>query len=206
MRAQRGISLVSLMVGLTVSLIATVGLLSVYHNTLQVTTSTMQSSTNDSQLASLLLRTSASVEDAGYGIASASFGTQLVTLTGASLNGTTLTGTLAAVGTQANAIVWATLNGATVQCAGFVAPPMPTGGLIYLKPTTCANAASWSSLTWTSTTVAGQSTAAILFTVAQQTCEPYGITATTAKYSVTIGSTDSIGATVSSQQCLMNFQ
>jgi Tfp pilus assembly protein PilW len=206
MNDQRGMSLVSLMVGLVVSLVATVGLLSVYRNTLQVTTVAMKSGTNDSQLASLLLRTGASIEDAGYGIAGASFGTQVVTLSGAVLNGTTLTGTVATAGTAANAIVWATLNGATIQCAGFVAPPLPTGGVIYLQPTACANAASWSTLAWTSTTVAGQSTAPISFTVTQQTCEPYGITATTAKYLVTISSTDSIGATVSSQQCLMNFQ
>jgi Tfp pilus assembly protein PilW len=206
MNAQRGMSLVSLMVGLVVSLVATVGLLSVYHNSLVVTTSAIKSSTNDSQLASLLLRTGASIEDAGYGIASASFGTQMVTLSGAVLTGTTLTGTVAAAGATANAIVWATHSGATTQCAGFVAPPMPTGGLVYLQPTTCANAAAWSALAWPSTTVAGQSTAPIYFTVTQQTCEPYGITATTAKYLVTISSSDSIGASVSSQQCLMNFQ
>jgi len=203
MNTQRGMSLVSLMVGLVVSLVATVGLLSVYHNSLVVTASAIQGSTNDSQLASLLLRTGASVEDAGYGIASASFGTQIVPLTGALLTGTSLSGTVAAAGATANAIVWATQSGATTQCAGFA--PSATG-LKYLEPYPCADALAYSTIPWTAVAVASSSTTPMNFTVTQQTCEPYGITATTAKYIVTISSTDSIGATVSSQQCLMNFQ
>jgi Tfp pilus assembly protein PilW len=203
-RNQRGISLISLLVGLVVSLTATVGLLSIYRNSLQVTTSAQQSSVNDSQLASLLLRTGAAIQDAGYGITTPAFGTQIIPISGATLNGTSLSGTAASTATAVNGIVWATLTGASTQCAGFVAPA--AGGLIYLQPAACNDATTWSSIAWQSTVVASQSNSVITFTVAQQSCQPYGIPATTGKYTVNLNTTDSIGAAISSLQCLINFQ
>jgi hypothetical protein len=210
-------SLVSLMVGMVISVTATVGLLSIYRNSLMITTTATQGLINDSQLATLLLRTGASVEDAGYGVASATFGTYIVPINGAALSGTscsplpsvtlatcTLGGAAGTLGTGFNGVVWATLTGATTQCAGFVAPS--TGGLVYLEPVTCTNAAAWNTLTWPSTTVASGSTSPVLFTIAQQSCAPYGITGTSGKYTITLNTTNSIGATVSSVQCLINFQ
>lgn len=204
MRRQRGISLVSLMVGLVISLTATLGLLSVYRNALQVTTVATVSTTNDSQLASLLVRTGASLEDAGYGITGNAFGTQLIAISGAALNGNTLTGTVAAANTAVNAVVWTMATGATTQCAGFYAPS--TGGLVYLSPITCTDATGWNTARWFPATVAPQSSSAILFTVAQQSCAPYGITSTLGNYTVSLSTTNSIGTAVTSVQCLINFQ
>jgi Tfp pilus assembly protein PilW len=207
MKYQRGISLISLMVGLLVSLTATVGLLSVYRNSLQVTTTATQSATNDSQLAALLLRTGATVQDAGYGISSATFGTDIVAVSGATLNGTTLSGTTAATGTAVNAIVWDMLTGANLQCAGFLS--VTANGvttLTYLQSSTCANASAWGSTQWQSTTIASLGNTPISFTFAPTSCEPYGITATTGAYTVNLSTTNSIGTAVSSMQCLINFQ
>jgi hypothetical protein len=193
------------MVGMVISLTATLGLLSIYRNSLQITTTSVSNSTSDSQLAALLLRTGESVEDAGYGITGAALGTDIVAISGATFSGTTLSGTAAGLGAQANAIVWDSLTGASTQCAGFIA--QSSGVLLYLKPTPCASASSWASIAWTSTSqVTSQASSPITFTFAQQNCQPYGITATSGNYTVTLGTQDSIGATVSSLQCLINFQ
>jgi Tfp pilus assembly protein PilV len=223
-RLQAGVTLISLMVGLLISLVAVLGLMSIYHNSLQVTTSATKSALNDSQLAGLLLRSAAAVQDAGYGISSAAFGTQAVAISGAALSAggsavtdatatsstiasATLSGTSAAVGTSVNAVVWATLTGANTQCAGFYAPT--TGGLTYLEPVNCTDATQFATLSWTSKPIASPPVAnsahPITFTFAQQTCSPYGITNTTASYSLTLATQNSLGVAVSSVQCLMNL-
>jgi len=201
MNRQTGFSLISLMVGLVISVVVTLGLLSVYRNSIQVTVQATTRTVNDSQLASLLVRTGASIQDAGYGIATPVYGTHLITISGATLSGTTLSGTAA---TSGNAVVWAMLTGATTQCAGFYAPA--AGGLMYLAPVNCSNATGWAGFTWQSSSVAGQTTAPISFTVAQQTCSPYGITNTTGSHTITLSTTNSISTGITSLQCLINIQ
>ncbi len=203
-RRQRGFSLVSLMVGLVISMVVTVGLLSVFRNSLQVTTQATVRTVNDSQLSSLLVRSGAALQDAGYGIATPAFGTHVVPINVTSLAGTTLSGAAAAAGTAVNGIVWAMLTGASTQCAGFYAPS--SGGLVYLGPVACSDASGWAGLAWTASTVAAQSTAPITFTVSQQSCAPYGITGTRGAYAVTLSTTNSIGSGMNSLQCLLNIQ
>jgi len=205
---QRGVTMLSLMIGMAISLIATVGLLTVYHDALQVTVHTQAHTTTDGQLASVLMRTAASTADAGYGISTPTYGTHFVVLTGANLNAGTLTGTLATVpviaGNTANAVVWATMNGATMQCAGFYAPTI--GGLEYLNPTPCTNASAWGTLAWVATPVTSQASISVIFLIAAQSCAPYGITNTQGSYLFTVQSNNSLGNPVYSQQCLLNFQ
>jgi Tfp pilus assembly protein PilW len=201
---QHGFSLISLMVGLIISVVVTLGLLSVYRNSIQVTAQATTRTIDDSQLSSLLIRTGATIQDAGYGINAPAYGTHIVAISGATLTGTTLSGTAAVVGTQANAVVWAMLTGATTQCAGFYAPA--AGGLMYLSPVNCTNAAAWASLPWQSSWVAQQTTAALQFTISAQTCSPYGITSTTGSHTITLSTTNSIHAGITSLQCLINIQ
>jgi Tfp pilus assembly protein PilW len=204
MKRQGGFSLINLMVGMVISLIVTVGLLSAFRNTIKVTTQATERTVNDNNLASLLLRTGAAMQDAGYGIATPKFGTHIVPISGASLSGSTLSGAAAAAGVAANGLVWAMLTGATTQCAGFYAPT--AGGLTYLGPVTCTDATGWAGFTWPTSTVDGQSSAPITFTVSQQSCAPYGITTTKGTYTVALSTTNSIGSSVSSLQCLINIQ
>jgi len=201
---QSGFSMISLMVGLIISVIVTVGLLSVYRNSIQVTAQATTRTVSDSQLQALLVRTAATVQDAGYGIATPTFGTHIITISGATLSGTRLSGTAAAAGATANAVVWAMLTGTTTQCAGFYAPA--SGGLMYLSPVNCTDATGWASVAWQSSWVAQQTTSAIQFTIAQQTCAPYGITNTNGSHTLTVSSTNSISAAISSLQCLINIQ
>jgi len=207
---QRGVTMLSLMIGMVISLIATIGLLAVYRDALHVTVYAQASTTTDSQLAGVLMRTAASAEDAGYGIASPAYGTHLVAINGATMSAGKLSGTSATVpASAANAVVWATMNGATMQCAGFYSPA--SGGLQYLNPTACANATAWNTLAWVATPVTGQlqptiTPQAINFGITQAACEPYGITNTQGSYTLTVLSKNSLGNNVSSQQCLLNFQ
>jgi hypothetical protein len=214
MRRQRGTSLISLMVGLVISLIVTVGLLTAYRYSVQFTSVAAQGASTDNQVASVLLRAGAAIEDAGYGITGAAFGTHIVPIVGATLSaaGGTLNGMAAPVGTPgANAIIWAMFTGTTTQCAGFYAPV--AGGLLYLQPVTCADATGWQGVSWQTTPVTAQPNAnasdsvpMISFTVAQQNCAPYGITTTTGRYTVTVSSPNSIGPGVNSLECLVNLQ
>ncbi len=204
MNRQYGFSMISLLVGLIISVVVTLGLLSVYRNSIQVTAQATTRTVDDSQLQALLVRTGATIQDAGYGIATPTFGIDVIAISGATLSGTTLSGTVAAAGAQANAVVWAMLTGATTQCAGFYAPA--SGGLQYLSPVTCTDATGWASAVWQSSWVTQQTTAPINFTIAQQTCAPYGITNTNGTHTLTVSSTNSISVAISSLQCLINIQ
>jgi Tfp pilus assembly protein PilW len=201
---QQGFSLINLMVGLIISVVVTLGLLSVYRNSIQVTYQATTRTVDDSQLSALLIRTGATIQDAGYGITTPVYGTHFVAISGATLSGTALSGTAAALGNQANAVVWAMLTGATTQCAGFYAPA--SGGLMYLSPVNCTDATGWAALAWQSSWVTQQTTSALQFTVAAQTCAPYGITSTTGSHTITLSTINSIQAAITSQQCLINIQ
>jgi len=210
--AQRGVTMLSLMIGLAISLIATVGLLSVYQGAVHTTVNAQQRTTTDSQLAGVLMRAAASAEDAGYGIASPTYATHLIAINGAALSAGKLSGTAVTAAslpaTAANAVVWATVNSASVtQCSGFYMSAAV--GLEYLNPTTCTDATAWSTLSWVATPVTGTglltSPVSVSFTIAQTSCAPYGITNTQGNYLLTLTSTNSLGNAVTSQQCLLNF-
>lgn len=202
-KAQDGVTLVGLMVGLVISMIVTVALMSVFRNVVQVTVQAKDSSTDDDQLTSALLRTGMSLADAGYGITAPAFGTHLIMIRNATMTGTALAGTAVPAGTAANAVVWAMQTGTAIQCAGLYAPA--TTGLISLDPVNCADASGWSSTTWPSSTIAGQSNGPIVFTASQASCKPFGIPGTSGAYAVTLSATNGAGLSVNSMTCLMNF-
>ncbi|MBC7415043.1 MAG: hypothetical protein H7327_08935 [Herminiimonas sp.] len=208
---QAGMSLISIMVGLVISMIAILGLTSAYKVVVSSTVSAKNASTNDDQLTSALLRASMSLQDAGYGIVSPVFGTHIVLISGATLSGTTLGGTAVAAKVTANAIVWAVQKpDVATQCAGLFAAP--AGGLISLGPVDCADATGWSLLAWPTATVidapttTGEFRSKVSFVAEQSSCKPYGITDTSGTYSISLSTTNSAGVLVSSLYCLLNFQ
>jgi len=177
-----------------------------------------QDAVADAQITAALLRAGLAVQDAGFGIASASLGTQLVVLSGAALNGTLLTGTTVATGSSGNAVLWA-MNTGTAQCAGllFDASTSGTGGLYYLGPLTCSagSVSSWGSLAWNATRWADRpanqaavayNQTAITFSVASTACKPFGLTASSGNVVWTLASTNRSGAPLTEQQCLFNFK
>lgn len=229
--------MISLMVGLVISMIVCVGLMVVFRNAVKVATDSKTYSTNDNQMNSSLVSAGMLVQEAGYGISSPTLGTHLVMVSGVTCTGSgsssgsgasacsgasscacSSTGSSSSsssssgssssgsggVTTGANMVVWTTLNGATTQCAGLYAPS--SGGLVYLQPVSCTSAANPTSLNWTSTTVlAAQSAAKLSFSVVQNSCAPYGITATTGNYLLSISTTSASGQAISASQCLLNF-
>jgi len=213
---QDGVTLISLLVGLVISMIVVVALMNVFRSVIRVTANANVSANSDNQLASSLLRSGMSVLDAGYGITSGKFGTHIVLISGATLSASgTLSGTAAAAGTTANAVVWAYQypSSTSVQCAGLYAFPSPSStspALAHLGPINCSDATGWNSATWASTTVAGQSSGAITFVANSTACQPLGIGALKSPYSLTMSGPSSATQSgtalpIAITQCLMNI-
>ena len=218
-RRQSGESLVSLMVGLLVSMVVALAMMSMFKVSNRFTSQAGQDAAADAQVTSALLRAGIATQDAGFGIAGSVLGTQLKVLSGAALSGSTLSGSVAATGASGNALVWAMQTGANAQCAGLLYQDASggSGGLYFLGPVTCnsGNVSGWNSLAWTSTLwaerPANQASAAynqtkISFSAAAGACKPFGLTATSGKVLVTIASTSRSGAALNEQQCLFNFK
>ena len=218
-RRQSGESLVSLMVGLLVSMVVALAMMSMFKVSNRFTSQAGQDAAADAQVTSALLRAGIATHDAGFGIAGSVLGTQLKVLSGAALSGSTLSGSVAATGASGNALVWAMQTGASAQCAGLLYQDGSggAGGLYYLGPVSCSggNVSGWNALAWTSTLwaerPANQASAAynqtkISFSAAAGACKPFGLTATSGKVLITIASTSRSGAALNEQQCLFNFK
>jgi hypothetical protein len=218
-RRQSGESLVSLMVGLLVSMLVALAMVSMFKVSNRFTSQAGQDAAADAQVTSALLRAGIATQDAGFGLADAAFGVQLKVLADAALAGSTLSGSAVANGSSGNAVLWAMQTGANPQCAGLLYQDASngTGGLYYLGPVACSsgNVSGWSALAWTSTPwverPASQASAAynqtkISFSAVSSACKPFGLTANSGKLLITIASTNRSGAAITEQQCLFNFK
>ncbi len=221
-RRQSGESLMSLMIGLLVSIAVALAMLSMFKVSTRYSGQAGQDAAADAQLIAAMLRAGVSVQDAGYGITSPSLGTQLIVLSGAALSGTTLSGTRVSAGSSGNAVLWATNTAGTSgseKCAGllFVDSSAGSGGLYYLGPVACSGGSlsAWASLGWSSTRwadrPANQDAAAydqtvISFSVASTSCKPFGVTNSSGAVVLTIASTNRSGAALQDKQCLFNFK
>jgi len=207
------------MVGLLLSMVVALAMLSMYKVSARYGGQAGQDAAADAQLTAALLRAGLAVQDAGYGIASASLGTQLVVLSGAALTGRTLSGSTVATGSSGNAVLWAMNTTGTAQCAGllFNAANGGGGGLFFLGPVACSagSVSGWSGLSWTSTrwadrpanqAAAAYNQTAISFSVASTVCKPFGVTASSGNVVWTLSSTNRSGAPLTEQQCLFNFK
>ena len=216
---QRGESLISLMLGLLLSTVVALAMLSMFKVSARYGGQAGQDAAADAQLTAALLRAGLAVQDAGYGIASASLDTQLVVLSGAALNGRALSGSTVATGSSGNAVLWAMNTTGTAQCAGllFKATNGGGGGLFFLGPVACSagSVSGWSSLSWTATrwadrpanqAAAAYNQTAISFSVASTACKPFGLTASSGNVLWTLSSTNRSGAPLAEQQCLFNFK
>jgi hypothetical protein len=144
------------MVGMVISMIVILAMLTVYKTTLQKTGEAGRGASTDGQRLAALFTSQTLLQGAGFGIASAVFGTDLVVLSGANLGapGTQITGSLVgALPATGNAIIWGALipptptSTPTYVCSGLYAPA--SGGLIRLPTVRCTGAsASWNSIAW----------------------------------------------------------
>ena len=219
---QGGESLISLMVGLVLSMVVALAMLSMFKVSARYGGQAGQDAAADAQLAAALLRAGLAVQDAGYGIASASLDTQLVVLSGAALNGSVLSGSTVSAGSSGNAVLWAmntTETSGSENCAGllFLNSSGGSGGLYYLGPVACSggSVSGWASLGWSSTRwadrpanqdAAAYDQTAMSFSVASTSCKPFGVTSRSGAVAFTIASTNRSGAAVQDKHCLFNFK
>ena len=218
---QRGITLISLMTGLAISMVLVLATLMLFQRMVRATTAARIDAQADAQRSAAFLSAGIAAQEAGYGIDAAQAGTHLVVLTNAALADSALSGTPASLGATGNAVVWAeNATGATGDplCSALLAPSLSDkGGLRKLGPVTCANAAAFSTLEWTTalplldaptTPVADPPTAPLVaITWRAAACTPFGIAAGTGapeKVLLTLTADNSNGVQLETSQCLVN--
>lgn len=183
MKRQAGMSLISLMIGLALSMMALVALLYAYRGIVVNTKSVSTQGKSQAQVTSSLLALEQLIQQAGWGSGptasppGGAVGTDLVLLSNASLTGTTMVGTpvsIASAVQTGNALVWDSSLSGTTKCTALL---IVNGGITQYGPVACTNASYWLTLAWTPAVVLVQpqtlgTTAA--FQAQRTACWPYG--------------------------------
>jgi Tfp pilus assembly protein PilX len=140
---QNGISLISLMIGLLVSLLAVMGMMALYRTVMHTTTESAAYARLSGDRSAALLAAHSYLQEAGFGVEDAALGTDLGLCTPAESAGVLRGGSCAADG-RGNLLLWRVTDGA-MRCAGLHVTS--DGGLVYLQPQTCTglSAAGWPS-------------------------------------------------------------
>ena len=214
---QRGITLISLMTGLVISMVLVLATLMLFQRMVRATTAARIDAQADAQRTAAFLSASIAAQEAGYGIDAAQAGTHLVVLTSAALADSALSGTPASLGATGNAVVWAENATGARRCSALLAPSgSGQGGLRKLGPVPCDNAAAFSTLAWTTalplmdapTTPVADPPAAPLVAITWRAaaCTPFGIAAGTGapKVLLTLTAANSNGVVLETSQCLAN--
>lgn len=157
-KAAGGFSIVSMMIGIAISLVVLSSLLGVYQNTIFVSQTSIARANLNAAVESSLLTIQRQIQEAGFG-SSSSMSTNLVVLKSAVLSGGVLSGKALptpngfGATSTGNALVWSWVEPKTSQtyCQGIVF----TGGqLLSLDETACSGASSsWSSIQWTNSSL-----------------------------------------------------
>jgi Tfp pilus assembly protein PilW len=220
-RPQAGETLVSLMVGMLLSVVVALALVSLFKVASRTSAQSGQDAAADAQTSLGLIRASTAVQSAGFGIAGAAVGKQLLVLRSATLASGVLGGSLASAGDPGAAVVWSFQpSPGTVQCAALYFNNSEGGGLYSLGPIGCAAniASTWNSLDWSGSTAlwaerpARQASAAYAQTAisfaytSPTTCQPYGLTQTSGTAQLQISTTNRSGAALAETVCLLNIQ
>lgn len=217
---QRGITLISLMTGLVISMVLVLATLMLFQRMVRATTAARIDAQADAQRSAAFLSASIAAQEAGYGIDAAHVGTHLVVLKDAALDKDdfTLSGDPASSGVTGNAVVWAENATGAWRCSALLAPSLSDkGGLRKLGPVPCDDDEPFSTLEWTTelplmdapTTPVADPPAAPLVTITWRAaaCTPFGIAAGTGadeKVLLTLTAANSNGVVLETSQCLAN--
>ena len=204
---QRGITLISLMTGLAISMVLVLATLMLFQRMVRASTAARMDAQADAQRSAAFLSAGIAVQEAGYGIDAAQADTHLVVLTGAALAGSALSGTPAAQGVIGNAVVWAENATGTPRCSALLAPSgSDQGSLLKLGPVACADAAAFASLAWIALPLSEAPAAPVAISWQAAACSPFGITAGTGanKVLLTLSADNSNGVALETSQCLAN--
>lgn len=205
--AQHGLTLVSLLVGLIISMILIVATLMLFQNMARITATARGEARTETLRSAAFLGADMALQGAGYGLAAAQIGTHLLVLPDASLDadGTLTASAHAAAG---NAVVWAQAIDGSTRCQALLSPA--AGGLLQLHSAeNCADATDFGSLTWTPHTLIPAQHPAIdvTFSWAAQPCSPFGIVAAplTDKVQLTLSTAHHNGVPLATSLCLSNL-
>ena len=204
---QRGITLISLMTGLAISMVLVLATLMLFQRMVRATTAARIDAQADAQRTAAFLSAGIAAQEAGYGIDAAQAGTHLVVLTNAALADSALSGTPASLGATGNAVVWAENATGARRCSALLAPSgSGQGGLRKLGPVPCADAAAFSALAWTALPLSDAPAAPVTITWREAACTPFGIAAGTGapKVLLTLTADNSNGVVLETSQCLAN--
>lgn len=131
---QRGVSLISLMVGLVVSLVAVMGMMALYRTVVHTTAESASYARLSADRSAALLAAHGYLQAAGFGMERAAAGTN-VALCAVNSPGGQLRGSACSATGRGNLLLWRLADGA-VRCAGLHITA--TGGLEFLQPQACA--------------------------------------------------------------------
>ena len=153
-RRQRGLSMIGLLIGLLLSLLSTVGAMTLFRAVVQNSVGAQADAAQDSVVSSALLSTQLEIQKAGYGIEdaaaspSAAVNTDLVLLADASVDGGAVAGTpvsIDAIPRTGNGVFWRWREAGTDRCGGVVAA---NGGLRALRNDDCPGLANIATIDW----------------------------------------------------------
>lgn len=165
---QRGQSLISMLIGLAISLITIAAMLVLYKTLINVSTNASRAAVRDGQVSAALLGAQMDLQSAGFGVAA-----------------TDALSTRLAISTDGKQVVWrnkANITDATYQCSGLLL--VDGSGLYALPAKACTDA---SAVTWASTERQLVTGASAFFVPS--------VTTTSASGTTTTASTDEAGAT-----------
>lgn len=209
---QSGTSLISLMIGLLISMVALLGMLSLYGNVVKSTVG----STRDARIAGersiALLVASRQLQGAGYGIMNATRGNDLLLLKGAVIdedNGVISGGTKVTDESAGHTLIWRTKSGGASWCSGLHAPSSgDKGGLYMLQPQRCGNVIDPNS--WAirplliDNSDAVDNRLPVTISIESGTCSAFRITGN-GQVSISLRTEDRMGNEIISTTCLINF-
>jgi len=171
MRRQRGATLISLMIGLLISLFGVLAMLSLYRNVVRNAAVATQDANLDGQLAAGLLRAQVELQGAGFGIDDAgSSDLQLATTD---------------LDDSDQALLWRLQDSSGYRCLGLLDRPLQDTqtsqtyrALTLISADSCSASASLATLTWEALAdlveFRGQSAAQVSFSIESTTCWPFG--------------------------------
>lgn len=201
-KAQSGISLISMMVGITISLITSVAMLTMFRHSIKIAADTRVMSQQDGERTSAMTIAPILLQDAGFGINDADVDSNMIAIKDAAFTGNKLTGNKAGAGEKANAIIWRRNLGAGMECSALFAAA--DKGLQKLGPVNCASLAAWGNLTWNTQPLAIIGSFDFVLTKVPANCTQFGY-ASTGKATVEITSGNATGRPVRSLSCLSNL-
>ncbi|KAF1066901.1 MAG: hypothetical protein GAK45_01805 [Pseudomonas citronellolis] len=207
-RRQRGLTLISMMVGLMISLLVILVMMTSFKTLLAISTEASREALQDGELATSLAALQMDIQGAGFGLDST--------------NQALVQGSISLTG-DAKALLWRYLDGTTPVCAGVVersASDADSGQVMRvvsrLRSSNCSTSADLTSLSWSwgedLLHFRNQSTAQLQTSLGQGTCSPFGTLSDAGQHPIVTltapSALEQAGATaasVSYSVCLLNL-